>query len=162
MSDLISRLLENWSAWGAPTDRDECVNEKLMAMDCKEAADEIKRLRATNTTSATQEVQGAKEAATVSRPYTGDNGHLEVVAPAGRSLAYLVQYVGTHYDTALWWRPNGAGYTSNVDEAGRFDEAKARGIEKIRGEEKAWPESEVLALAHRVVATRALPSGEPR
>lgn len=41
---LLERLRENWEAWGSPADRDKCVNETCMAMDCKEAADEIDRL----------------------------------------------------------------------------------------------------------------------
>lgn len=44
--DLVWRLLNKWRAWGAPTIRDECINETCMAMDCKEAADEISRLQA--------------------------------------------------------------------------------------------------------------------
>ena len=44
-ADLVSRLVDNWKAWGSPTDRDKCINETRMAMDCKEAADEIERLR---------------------------------------------------------------------------------------------------------------------
>jgi len=43
--DLVSRLLDHWTAWGSPRERDKCVNETHMAMDCKEAADEIERLR---------------------------------------------------------------------------------------------------------------------
>lgn len=45
MSDLIARLLENWTAWGSPTNRAECINEKLMAMDCKDAADALDELK---------------------------------------------------------------------------------------------------------------------
>lgn len=41
---LAERLRRHWTAWGSPTDAEECVNEKLMAMDCKAAADEIERL----------------------------------------------------------------------------------------------------------------------
>ena len=44
--DLVIRLRRQWEAWGSPTDRDKCLNETRMAMDCKEAADEIERLRA--------------------------------------------------------------------------------------------------------------------
>jgi hypothetical protein len=43
--DLVSRLRRQWIAWGSPTDRDKCLSETGMAMDCKEAADEIERLQ---------------------------------------------------------------------------------------------------------------------
>ncbi len=38
-NDLKTRLLSHWEAWGRPTNRDECINETLMAFDCKAAAD---------------------------------------------------------------------------------------------------------------------------
>lgn len=44
MIDLVKRLELNWKAWGSPTDRDTCVNETCMAMNCKEAADRIRAL----------------------------------------------------------------------------------------------------------------------
>ena len=43
-SVLVERLREWWTAWGAPMDRDECVNEGCMAMDCNEAAAAIEAL----------------------------------------------------------------------------------------------------------------------
>ncbi len=43
-NDLIARLLQNWTAWGSPSDREACVNETCMAMDCKEAGDAISQL----------------------------------------------------------------------------------------------------------------------
>jgi hypothetical protein len=49
---LLDRLAENWMAWGAPTDRETCINETCMAMDCNEARlaliaqeEQIERLR---------------------------------------------------------------------------------------------------------------------
>ncbi len=43
-SGLVERLRGWWTAWGAPMDRDECVNEGCMAMDCNEAAAAIEAL----------------------------------------------------------------------------------------------------------------------
>lgn len=85
--------------------------------------------------------------------------HLEMckACKATRSAkTFLIQTIDTRSDIALWWRPNGAGYTSNLDEAGRFDERRARGQEKVREEDKAWPEDQVLPVAHRVVRTDRL------
>ena len=46
-TDLVDRLLRQWVAWGSPIDRDTAMSEGSMAMDCREAAEEITRLRAT-------------------------------------------------------------------------------------------------------------------
>ena len=47
MSDtLTDRLREYWRAWGCPTDRDNCVNEECMALDCNNAALSIDALAA--------------------------------------------------------------------------------------------------------------------
>lgn len=66
-------------------------------------------------------------------------------------MNYLIQYIGACGNEALWWRPKGAGYTTNVDEAGRFTEKRAKGQERVRGLDRAWPEDEVLAMSHRSV-----------
>lgn len=66
-------------------------------------------------------------------------------------MKYLIQYIGACGNEALWWRPEGAGYTTNVDEAGRFTEKRAKGQERVRDMDRAWPEDDVLALSHRSV-----------
>lgn len=40
-AELVERLLGHWKSWGSPTDRDAEVNEGVMAIDCKEAADAL-------------------------------------------------------------------------------------------------------------------------
>lgn len=50
-------------------------------------------------------------------------------------------------NSALWWRPNGHGYTTNLNEAGQYDAADAHSIERIRGIDKAWPVDLVMQHA---------------
>lgn len=45
MSELIARLYDNWRAWGSPINRETCINETCMAMDCKEAGEELERYK---------------------------------------------------------------------------------------------------------------------
>lgn len=54
-----------------------------------------------------------------------------------------------HGEVCLWWKPNAAGYTTRLDEAGRFTEAYA----KLRtgGGDRAVPLSEAEGRAVRVV-----------
>ena len=42
--NLIERLRKNWEDWGSPCNRDICVNEECMAIDCSDAADRIMAL----------------------------------------------------------------------------------------------------------------------
>ncbi len=54
-------------------------------------------------------------------------------------------------DLALWWRAERRGYTSRLDEAGKYDEPEARSIERIRGTDRAISCETVDAVAVRVV-----------
>jgi hypothetical protein len=56
-------------------------------------------------------------------------------------------YVG---NDALWWRPNGQGYTTNLNEAWRVDKERAESIARTRPTDKMWPCDRVdeLAEAH--------------
>lgn len=65
-------------------------------------------------------------------PATGSGG--EVVA-----MFYIQDtrsYVG---NCPLWWRPDGNGYTTRIDDAGKFTELWARRQEEKRDTDKAWP-----------------------
>lgn len=49
--------------------------------------------------------------------------------------------------TLSWWRPNSAGYTPDLQQAGRFTQETAKAICKnCHGTSIAIPETEVLAL----------------
>lgn len=71
---------------------------------------------------------------------------------------YFIQCTeGSVGNEAIWWRPDGAGYTTNLAEAGKYSEARARAQERVRGIDKAWPVDEVMRLAHPTVrATKLL------
>lgn len=59
-------------------------------------------------------------------------------------------------DDLLLWKPKGKGYTTNFDEAGRFTEEEARGIERNRGTDKAIPLEVAQRALRRVVDSEKL------
>jgi hypothetical protein len=69
---------------------------------------------------------------------------------------YLIRYKGYCGDACLWWCPNGAGYTTNIDLAGRFTKERAMSQERCREIDQAVPESVALAAVTRHVMADAL------
>lgn len=71
------------------------------------------------------------------------------VGQAGGEQLYFIQdkrqYVG---NDVLWWRPDGNGYTCQIDEAGRFTAEYCR---SLRDTDVAWCVEDILPLATRVV-----------
>jgi hypothetical protein len=59
-------------------------------------------------------------------------------------------------DIVLLWRANGNGYTTYLDEAGRYEEDEAREIESLRGTDLAISLEEAEGASHRVVGVDAL------
>lgn len=51
----------------------------------------------------------------------------------------------------LWWGPDRAGYTTELDKAGLYEEDEARSIERLRGTDKAWPKDQIDKVAVRHV-----------
>lgn len=64
---------------------------------------------------------------------------------------YFMQ-CGWSGNNALWWRAGKCGYTTDLDDAHRFDEKSARGQEAMRDEDKAWPVDLVLENSHRAIS----------
>ncbi len=55
-------------------------------------------------------------------------------------------------NSVVWWGPDSRGYTSHIDQAGRYSEADARSIESSSHRSSiAVPESEAVVVAHRSV-----------
>jgi len=62
---------------------------------------------------------------------------------------YYIQDTRTYCgNSVMWWRINGCGYTSNLDEAWKVtkEQAKNRGIRKT---DKLWPCEEIDAKSER-------------
>ncbi len=53
-------------------------------------------------------------------------------------------------DVVLWWKPNGSGYTIELDKAGVYSKKEAEQICK-GGEHVAWPMKQAEAQAVKVV-----------
>ena len=65
-------------------------------------------------------------------------------------------------DHALWWKANGAGYTFDLDSAARFDEERARNIERgRRGADRAIRYVDALAVSRPCVLSDRLPAWTP-
>jgi hypothetical protein len=47
----------------------------------------------------------------------------------------------------MWWKPDGNGYTSNVNEAWRVPKEKADQMHRNRSTDVAWPVSVILGKA---------------
>lgn len=69
--------------------------------------------------------EGLKRARAAAKATRKEAPREHVKSPSG---VYLIQdtrqYVG---NCVLWWRPEGAGYTTEFGEAGRFNEEEIRG-----------------------------------
>ena len=62
---------------------------------------------------------------------------------------YIISHKQIWGDDAVWWRPNRQGYTSRLDEAGKYSEEDAAGI-KLQ-DDVPLPCAKVDAAAHRSV-----------
>lgn len=66
---------------------------------------------------------------------------------------FYIQHVGFCGNCLFWWRPDGHGYTSTLDEAWKVTKEKAEDICRVRrGEDVAWPVAKADAMAQRHVA----------
>ncbi len=69
---------------------------------------------------------------------------------ASEQELYYIQNVGYVGNCLLWWRPNGNGYTCDLDDAWRVTKEKADDICRTRrGQDIAWPVSAVDSAANR-------------
>ncbi|WP_080355134.1 hypothetical protein [Stenotrophomonas maltophilia] len=58
------------------------------------------------------------------------------------------QFVG---NCPVWWAPNGAGYVTRLDEAGRYTEQEAVKQNRTRDTDVPWPCAEIDAIARHTV-----------
>jgi hypothetical protein len=84
----------------------------------------------------------------------GTDGLGQPVVPTG---VYFIQDSREHVgNNVLWWRPNGAGYTCDIDDAGQYDGVAVRGL---RDTDIPWPVDFVLARVARYVDRQRLRAG---
>lgn len=62
-------------------------------------------------------------------------------------LIVCTRHTGAYKGLTLFWRPNSASYTTNIDEAGRYTKEKADEIsESTHGDDYGIPESVVMKM----------------
>lgn len=59
-------------------------------------------------------------------------------------LMFYIQNVGFCGNSLKWWRPEGKGYTLNIDDAWKVNEAKARSICQDRPKEDIMRPAEIV------------------
>jgi len=65
---------------------------------------------------------------------------------------YYIQNVNHSGDSLIWWKPDGNGYTKNLDEAWKLPQEQAFAICAARpNEDFAWPCEQVDKCAKRVL-----------
>ncbi len=62
---------------------------------------------------------------------------------------YIQDSRGFTGNSVIWWRPNGEGYTNDLDEAWMVDEDLASEICRCRASDKMWSCNEIDAKAQR-------------
>jgi hypothetical protein len=69
---------------------------------------------------------------------------------------YYIQYAGETGEVALWWKPEGSGYTADLDAAGVFDEKFIKRLP--RPIDIPWPVRVVREASQIVVLRDKLPA----
>lgn len=54
-------------------------------------------------------------------------------------LYYIQDKRSFHGNALIWWGKDGGGYTSNLSDAGKYPEDRAKKICLSRGSDVAWP-----------------------
>ena len=69
------------------------------------------------------------------------------------------QFVG---NCPMWWGPNGSGYVTRLDEAGRYTEQEAVKQNRTRNTDVPWLCAEIDALSRRTVDFQHMRTREER
>lgn len=67
----------------------------------------------------------------------------EVLDALTRAPRYLILHKDLVQGMAVWWRPDRAGYTTDIGAAGRYSKEEADSIARIRGDDFPVDESEI-------------------
>jgi len=75
---------------------------------------------------------------------------------------FFIQDSRTYCGNAvMWWRPEGNGYTSNVNEAWRVPEETAKRMHRNRPTDVPWPVAHILAGAFPIFDMQYLRQPRP-
>jgi hypothetical protein len=67
----------------------------------------------------------------------------DVLEALTREPRYLILHKDLVQGVAVWWRPNRAGYTTDIGAAGRYSKEEADSIAQIRGDDFPVNECEI-------------------
>lgn len=74
-----------------------------------------------------------------------------LTVPAHPTLFYIQDTRQVVGNCPVWWGPNGGGYVTRLDEAGRYTEQEAVSQNRTRETDIPWPCAEIDALARKTV-----------
>ena len=74
-----------------------------------------------------------------------------IAKDSSAKIFYIQSSGGCVGNEALWWKTDGAGYTTHLSEAGKFTASQAAGIHNSRKSDVPWLCSEVDDIAHWTV-----------
>ncbi len=86
--------------------------------------------------------------ASAGEPNTAPN---RLTDPAPPTLFYIQDTRQVVGNCPVWWGPNGGGYVTRLDEAGRYTEQEAVSQNRTRDTDIPWPCAEIDALARETV-----------
>lgn len=126
--------------WVAGLDMHAAGDAELARINQPEVMDKIRRK------------QEAKNALHFDTPLPGHAAPTAQTVDLGAERMFYIQdtrqFVG---NCPMWWGPNGSGYVTRLDEAGRYTEQEAIKQNRTRDTDIPWPCAEIDAIARRTV-----------
>ena len=126
--------------WVAGLDMDAAGDAELARINQPEVMDKIRRK------------QEAKNELHFDTPLPGHAAPTAQTVDLGTERMFYIQdtrqFVG---NCPMWWGPNGSGYVTRLDEAGRYTEQEAIKQNRTRDTDIPWPCAEIDAIARRTV-----------
>ncbi|WP_432592765.1 hypothetical protein [Stenotrophomonas maltophilia] len=124
----------------------------VAGLDMHAAGDaELARINQPDVMAKIRAKQEAKNALHFDTPLPGGAASAQAVDLGAERMFYLQdtrQFVG---NCPMWWGPNGSGYVTRLDEAGRYTEQEAIKQNRTRDTDVPWPCAEIDALARPTV-----------
>jgi len=113
---------------------------------------ELDRINQPDVMAKIQAKQEAKNALHFDTPLPGHAAPTAQTVDLGAERMFYIQdtrqFVG---NCPMWWGPNGSGYVTRLDEAGRYTEQEAIKQNRTRDTDIPWPCAEIDAIARRTV-----------